>query len=127
MKEIKRIAFIAMFAGLMLCLPGVFTSEASAQGAQDFVLVNKTGIEIYALYVTPHDSDDWGDDILGQDTLGHNENLEITFSRKEKAKLWDLRIEDSAGNYIEWENINLLKVSEVTLYYKNKKPTATFK
>ena len=48
MKEIKRIAFIAMFAGLMLCLPGVFTSEASAQGAQDFVLVNKTGIEIYA-------------------------------------------------------------------------------
>jgi len=116
-----------MFAGLMLCMPGLFTSEASAQGAQDFTVVNKTGIEIYALFVAPHDSDDWGDDILGQDTLGHNEELDITFSRKEKAKLWDLRIEDSAGNYIEWESINLLKVSEVTLYYKNKKPTATFK
>lgn len=127
MKEIKRIALIALFAGLWLCLPGVSVSEVSAQGAQDFVLVNKTGIEIYALYVTPHDSDDWGDDILGADTLAANDDLEITFSRKEKAKLWDLRIEDSDGNYIEWDNINLLKVSEVTLYYRNKKPTATFK
>lgn len=127
MKEIKRIAQIAMFAGLLLGLAGVLRSEVSAQGAQDFLLVNKTGIEIYSLYVTPHDSDDWGDDILGADTLAANEDLEITFSRKEKAKLWDLRIEDSSGNYIEWDNINLLKVSEVTLYYKNKKPTATFK
>lgn len=93
-------------------------------GDQDFLLINSTGVEIYALYVTPHNADDWGDDILGVDTLLPNEKIEINFSRKEKAKLWDLRIEDEDGEFIEWENLNLLKISRVTLFYKNGKATA---
>jgi hypothetical protein len=95
-----------------------------AQGAQDFTLVNKTGVEIYALYVTPHNADDWGSDILGVDTLASNGTLEITFSRKEKSKFWDLRVEDEDGNFIEWEKLNLLEISTVTLFYKNGKATA---
>lgn len=104
---------------------GPASYEPAAQGAQDFILINKTGVEIYALYVTPHNSDDWGDDILGADTLAANDRIEIKFSRKEKAKYWDLRVEDADGEYIEWENLNLIKISEVTLYYKNGKATAT--
>lgn len=96
-----------------------------AQGAQDFTLVNKTGVEIYALYVTPHNADAWGDDILGADTLASNGTLDITFSRKEKAKFWDLRVEDEDGNFIEWDKLNLLEISTVTLFYKNGKATAT--
>lgn len=114
-------------------LPAVFLTigililaavSGKAQGAQDFTLVNKTGVEIYALYVTPHNAEDWGDDILGADTLAVGGTLEITFSRKEKAKLWDLRVEDEDGNFIEWERLNLLEISKVTLFYKNGKATA---
>ena len=124
MKNIVRIALLVMLTAGISYFPGVSTVEVSAQADQDFLLVNKTGIEIYALYVTPHNSDDWGDDILGADTLAANADIEIVFHRKEKAKLWDLRIEDEDGNFIEWENFNLLKISKVTLYYKNRKPTA---
>ena len=88
------------------------------------MVVNKTGIEIYALYVTPNNSDDWGDDILGADTLPNNNELDIVFNRKEKATYWDIRIEDADGNYIEWDKFNLRKISKITLYYKNRKPTA---
>ena len=98
--------------------------SGKAQGAQDFTVVNKTGVEIYALYVTPHNADAWGDDILGVDTLAANGTLDITFSRKEKAKFWDLRVEDEDGNFIEWEKLNLLEISTVTLFYKNGKATA---
>jgi hypothetical protein len=35
-----------------------------------------------------------------------------------------LRIEDKGGNSIEWENLNLLKISKVTLHYKDGKGTA---
>lgn len=111
--------FVAIGALSMLLLPA-----ALAQGKQDFTLVNKTGVEINAVYISPHSADDWEEDILGQDTLPKGESVDITFDRKEKSKLWDLRIEDKEGNGIEWENLNLLEISKVTLYYKNGKATA---
>ena len=122
MKRIKRIALVALLTVGMFS--AISTTEASAQAAQDFTLVNKTGVEIYALYVTPHNADAWGEDILGADTLLNGETLDISFSRKERAKLWDLRVEDDDGNFIEWENLNLLEISKVTLFYKNGKATA---
>lgn len=112
-------ALIAICALSMLLAPAVF-----AQGKQDFTLVNLTGVEINELYVSPHSADDWEEDILGQDTLSNNDSVEITFSRTEKAKLWDLKVVDSKGNSIEWESLNLLEISKVTLHYKNGKAWA---
>lgn len=119
MKTFRRIALIAVI-GMIFAIG----TQTSAQGQQDFTLVNRTGVEIYALYVTPHNANEWGEDILGADTLLSNEELDISFSRKEKAKYWDVRIEDEDGNFIEWDKLNLLEISKVTLYYKNRKPTA---
>jgi hypothetical protein len=123
-RKMKRIKKNLLAAVLAIGVLGLAAVSIKAQGAQDFTVVNKTGVEIYALYVTPHNADDWGDDILGVDTLAVNDSLDITFSRKEKAKFWDLRIEDEDGNFIEWEKLNLLEISKVTLYYKNGKATA---
>jgi hypothetical protein len=103
----------------ILALSALFSSVAFAQGKQDFTLVNKTGVIISELYVSAHSTDDWEEDILGQDVLGDNESLEITFSPKERVKMWDLKVVDSKGNSIEWENLNLLEISKVTLHYKN--------
>lgn len=128
--EIKKMRKILCNTAVFLLTVGLFyfpsaaTPTASAQGAQDFLLVNKTGVEINALYITPHNSKDWGEDILGVDTLLDGKNVEINFSPRETAKLWDLRIEDEDGNYLEWDSLNLLKISTVTLYYKNGKTTA---
>lgn len=79
---------------------------------------------IHRLYVSPHDQNEWGEDILGRDTLGDGESVHITFSPRENAAMWDLRVEDSSGNSIEWENLNLLEISDVTLHYQNGKATA---
>ena len=100
---------------------GASTSQA---GAQDFTLVNETGVEIDKVYIAPHDSDDWEEDILGKDTLPNGQSVEIKFHRDETAAQWDLRIEDKGGNSIEWENLNLLKINKVTLHYKDGKGTA---
>lgn len=121
MKVIRKIAILAL---LTVGLMAVGKTEASAQGRQDFTLVNQTGVEIYALYVTPHSAKDWGEDVLGVDTLSAGDEVDIFFSPKERAKYWDIRIEDEDGNYIEWDRLNLLEISKVTLYFKNRKPTA---
>ena len=124
MTNFKRLAIFAMLVLGVMCIPGIGTTDVSAQGRQDFTLVNRTGVEIYALYVTPHSAKDWGEDVLGVDTLAGDEEVEIFFSPRERAKYWDIRIEDEDGNYIEWDRLNLLEISRVTLYYKNRNPTA---
>jgi hypothetical protein len=93
------------------------TDPSATAGAQDFTLVNKTGVEIDKVFISPHDADDWEEDILGRDTLPDGQSVDVKFSRNEKAAMWDLRIEDSAGNAIEWESLNLLEISKVTLLY----------
>ena len=93
-------------------------------GDQDFTLVNKTGVEIHALHVSPADANKWGPDILGQDTLEDGQSVEIKFHEDEEAEKWDLRIEDKDGHAIEWEDLNLMKINKITLHYSNGKATA---
>jgi hypothetical protein len=100
------------------------TAADQTAGAQDFTLVNATGVEIDKVFISPHSSNDWEEDILGQDTLPNGEKVDIKFHRAEKAPLWDLRIEDKQGHSIEWENLNLLEISKLTLDYKDGKATA---
>jgi hypothetical protein len=100
------------------------STAAQEGGKQDFTLVNQTGVEIDKLFISPHNVDDWQDDVLGQDTLPSGQSVDIKFHRKETAALWDLRIEDKQGNSIEWENLNLLEINKVTLHYKDGKGTA---
>jgi len=100
------------------------TAPATAGAEQDFTLVNKTGVIIDKLFVSPSDKDDWQEDILGQDTLADGGTVEIKFHPKEKAAKWDLRVEDSKGNSIEWTDLNLTEISKVTLHYKDGKGTA---
>ena len=104
--------------------PNTASTPASTTAVQDFTLVNETGVEIDKVFISPHDKNDWEEDILGQDTLPTGQKVDIKFHRAEKAPVWDLRIEDKQGNGIEWENLNLLEIAKVTLYYKDGKGTA---
>ena len=64
----------------LVCLSAIllFTAAANTRaGDQDFTLVNKTGVEIHNLHVSPSDKEEWGEDILGKDTLGDEETAEI--------------------------------------------------
>lgn len=88
-----------------------------AAGQQDFTLVNATAFEIREVYVSPHEVADWEEDVLGQDTLPSGQSVHITFNRKEKTAHWDLKVVDQDGNSYEWENLNLLEITKLTLHY----------
>lgn len=105
---------------------GANSNAATSGAAQDFTLVNQTGVEIDKVYISPHEKDDWEEDILGKDTLPSGQNVDVKFHRDETAAEWDLRVEDKEGNSIEWEKLDLLKISKVTLHYDaaTKKATA---
>lgn len=121
--------FLKTKVALALGVIAIFvTATAFARrGPQDFILHNQTGVEINSLYVSPHSSDDWEEDILGQDTLANGESLKITFDDRDKHVHWDLKVTDKEGNSIEWEDLNLIEISEVTLHYKDGKAWADIK
>ena len=114
----------AAAAATPVTAPTAPTAPASTAAAQDFSLVNSTGVDIDKVFISPHNVDDWEEDILGQDTLPDGEKVDIKFNRTETAPLWDLRVEDDKGNSIEWENLDLLKIAKLTLTYKDGKATA---
>jgi hypothetical protein len=114
-------SFVSLCLTTLLVLAIQNTSTA---GDQDFVLINKTGVEIHNLHVSPSDKQEWGSDILGKDTLTDGESAEIKFSPQEESEKWDLRVADKEGNSIEWSDLNLLKISKITLHYSDGKATA---
>ena len=90
-----------------------FVSMAFA-GAQDFILVNNTGADIYVVNISPSGVNDWEEDILGRDVLENGESVTVTFGLGNTA-LWDIQAVFQDGTSISWYEINLLEVSKVTL------------
>ena len=104
------------------------TATAFARaGKQDFVLNNETGVEIHELYVSPVSNDDWEEDVLGVDTLADGDSVKVVFEDRDKHVHWDLKVVDGKGNSIEWHDLNLIEISELTLHYKDGKAWADVK
>jgi len=118
----KRILFA-------VCLAAIAAASIAlmAQGKQDFVLINKTGLVIDQLYLSPASESHWGSDVLGRDRLGNNEKVTIQFSHKENECMWDMKIVDEEKDDVIWEDLNLCKAEEITLKYEGKHPTAIIK
>ena len=122
MKNIVSKSRVILAFGML----GIFlvaTAYARA-GKQDFILHNRTGVEIHEVYVSPHTANEWEEDVLGKDTLADGDSVKITFEDREKHAHWDLKVVDGKGNSIEWEDLNLVEISEVTLHYKDGKAWA---
>lgn len=120
-----RTFIAAAFAAVL-----AFAVPAAAEDAkQDFKLVNKTGYELKALYVSPTKSDDWEEDILGQDTLDDGQSVNVHFSPKAHTCKWDLKVVYADDNSSAvWGNIDLCSIEKITIKYNRKSDTtsATF-
>ncbi|OXS24426.1 MAG: hypothetical protein BI182_06975 [Acetobacterium sp. MES1] len=133
MKKMKFFSILMVFALSLFIFTGCGGSSSSDDSddatvySQDFTIVNDTGIEIYAIYVSPTGEASWGDDLLTTDTLPSGSSTDIVFDTEVEEQYWDLMVADSAGTTVEWSNIDLFSVSEITLKIENGNPTATFK
>jgi hypothetical protein len=120
----RPLSFAAFAAVLAIAAPA-FAQEAK----QDFRLVNKTGYELKALYVSPTKSDDWQEDVLGQDVLADGQAVNVHFSPRVHTCHWDLKVvyndDDSSA---VWERVDLCTVEKITIHYnrKSNETIATF-
>ena len=107
---------------ILLLVAFVFaaTTWTQAQTVLDFKLVNNTGKDFYAVYLTDTGTQDWGEDILPQDIVRDGAIVDITFEYVDDETLceWDLRLthDESEEDYIYINEIDLCEVSVLTLY-----------
>jgi hypothetical protein len=121
-----RTVTLAAIAAATLAL----AAPAGAEDAkQDFKLFNKTGYELKALYVAPSKSDDWQEDVLGQDTLADGQIVNVHFSPKTNTCIFDLKVVYSDDDSTAvWSKIDLCTVEKITIHYNRKsdETSATF-
>ncbi len=115
MTRLTRVIGLAVLATVAL---GAMPAE------REFQLVNRTGLTIDEVYLSPANANVWGDDVLGVDVVPNSGRVAITWSRPESACEWDLKIVDDDDAEVVWTRLDLCKASEVTLHFRNGTPTA---
>ena len=107
---------------LLTAILAVAMSAVAFAGAQDFVLVNNTGYDIYLVNVSPNDSNYWEEDILGSSILPNGDSVYVSFGVG-STQYWDLLVTFEDGSTLSWDDIDLLSYGTITL---NGNGTASF-
>lgn len=87
---------------------GIFIAGNSEKETLSFNLsvVNDTGVDIYALYASQPEVDDWEEDILVDEVLCDGDTIDVEFTVTEDTLDWDFAIEDIEGNIIEFYGLS---------------------
>jgi hypothetical protein len=107
-------SFKLSIAGAVLLL--LTMAQGAWAGPAGFTLHNVTGAELHAVYIGSSDEADWGDNLLDEDeTIVDGGDIEVEFEPGEDRETWDMRVEDSEGNALEFTELNLLEATTVIL------------
>ncbi|GGC19799.1 hypothetical protein GCM10011371_04380 [Novosphingobium marinum] len=106
----KRIAaFLAALSALFAALP------ASAE--EVLTIVNRTGYPLAQIYISPSDTNDWEENLLGRSGLANGRQWRIDFSRSANTCIWDMRIVYADGYVYDWGGLNLCRFATAIITY----------
>ncbi|WP_439816837.1 hypothetical protein [Zavarzinia sp. CC-PAN008] len=97
------------FRGQNLCTTTVTLAfGGGGDGTPDFMLVNDAGEPVSALYVSPGTSSDWGDDVLGGNTVPASGRFDVDVPDPVAENCrYDVKAETSSGRSQEWRAVDL--------------------
>lgn len=87
-------------------------AETEAETEEDYIqipvtVVNGTGVDIAALRLSGASLDEWGDDLLDGEIMTHGTYAELLLNVDEDNLAWDMQVEDTDGNPLEWYDIDI--------------------
>ena len=91
-----------LLAGIFLFL-GAFA--LTAQNLPTIKIVNNTGSTIYYIFISPSESDIWGEELLGEDVLEDGQTFTCQLPEPlSKVRVYDFGVEDEDGEaYYKWD------------------------
>jgi len=107
MKKLIKAMSIRELSKIVMTI--VFAANLSAQQNPSITIVNNTGYTVYYVYISPSDSDYWGQDRLDSDQIIRNGNsvtLRLPYPSSEVSR-YDIRLTDSDGDTYTKMNVLL--------------------
>ena len=104
---------MALIMGMiMIVMAGCSTASDSEEMITLPVEVyNDTGVDIYELYASVVETDDWEEDILGSNILPAGSTFTINFTFPADKTRWDFKIVDAAGTSLEFYDLDFANCS----------------
>ena len=78
-------------------------------------IFNGAQYDIYTLYLSPTNANDWDEILLKEETLPNGDKVDLEVSRTEKAEAWDIKVTNKAGETMTWVGVPLNKAGQITL------------
>jgi len=116
----------SLYSIRFLALICVLVFPAAAQALNlDFELVNGTGWAIKEIYISPATVNEWHENLISQ-PMADGDSYEITFTQDADVAKWDMKIVwVDEGEDVIWKNLDLSKISKLTLHYDSDKDETT--
>lgn len=103
----KIVVILLLMVAIIFVAVKLFGGNSSKEQLEfNLTVVNNTGVDIYRLYASETNTDNWEEDILGDDILYAGEQFLIVFTITEGNMDWDFAIEDSQGNMLEFYDLS---------------------
>jgi len=120
-KLLKTAACVVILVGASAAAPTPYNGALSAAAVQSndghdrhVVIKNRTGWTMLRFYASDSRSDDWEEDILGQDVLEDGENVRINIDDGSGACLYDFKAVFTNGQELTRSRINVCEIGDYT-------------
>lgn len=81
----------------------------------DFVFHNHTPFPVARLYVSPANTNNWEEDVLGVSVLPSGQSIDIRFNGNYNTCYFDIMAVFTDDSYIERRGFNLCNLTDITL------------
>ncbi len=104
---------------LLTCVSASVLALVIAQSAfadpRDFELKNNSSVDLAFVYVSPSDTNEWGDDVLGTDLLPAGQSVNVSFRAFDgNTCSYDIKVLGQSGEEGYLYKVDLCTVSHVT-------------
>ena len=99
-----------------LALASLFGLSGQALALEKKInIFNGAEVDIYTLYLSPTNANNWEENLLKQETLPNGDKVDLEISRTEKAEAWDVKVTKKDGEVMTWVGVPLNKSGQITL------------
>ncbi len=90
-----------------------------------FEIENKTGKDFEKIYISESGTEMWEESLLPSDGKFEDGNtVKVSVPKDDTTENHDIKTEDSDGNFVYWQNIDLKNAGKITLKLQDGKPLA---
>lgn len=105
-----------LFAVIVIAMISLFSANKSNAQALTYDVINNTGFTLVDIFVTPAESNNWGNDILPNSLFENGSTVTVTIPADYgETCMFDMKITDEAGNYVVFHNIDACKLLKLQI------------